>query len=88
MYSHKQRIEEGNVQFYVASAPISLQSCRRFLDQAEISVRLDVKARSDEAEFMGEVDVLLQRVEVRQHVGIAIFVGLGEDPAEAFGRPP
>ena len=36
--------------------------------------------------FMGEVDVPLQRVEVRQHVGIAIFVGLGEDPAEAFGR--
>jgi hypothetical protein len=30
--SHKQRIEEGigSVQFYVASAPISLQSSRRF----------------------------------------------------------
>ena len=46
----------------------------------------DVEARFGEAEFMRHVDVLLQRIEVRHQVGIAVIVVLAEDPAEPFGR--
>ena len=65
---------------------ISFQTLGRFRDQAEIEMRLDVKARVDEAELVGHVDISLQRAEIRHEVGVAVVIVLGEYPAEAVGR--
>src|SRR3954468_808125 len=55
----------------------SLQALGRVLDQAEVGVSRHVHRRLDEAELMRQVDVGLQRLEVRQHVRVAIVVLLG-----------
>src|SRR5215831_1661081 len=56
------------------------------LHDAKFSKLVDVEACLDETEIAGEIDVALQRGEVRQHVRIAIVIFVGEDPGEPLGR--
>lgn len=64
----------------------SLQPPCRLGDQAEIGMGADIEAGVDVAELFRHIDVALQSVEIGHHVGIAIVVVFGEQPAEAVGR--
>ena len=63
-----------------------LQPARGLFDHAEVGKFRDLKARRDEAEITGEVNIALQRREIGPHVRIAIIVVLGVDPGEALGK--
>ena len=54
------------------------QALRSLFDDAEIRVLLNVQRRFHETEVARHIDVLLQRGEIRQHVGVVVGIALGE----------
>src|SRR5262245_18486100 len=71
----------------LASMPKNLlKAFCRFLNQADIRVLLDVDLVFYEAEFARNINIALQRFEVRQHVWVAISILLREQPTEALRR--
>src|ERR1051326_4423603 len=61
-----------------------------FLDDAEIGVLLNVDRGADEPEFLLQIDIPLQRIEIGERLGVAVIILLGKRPAvversRAFG---
>jgi hypothetical protein len=54
------------------------QALRSLCDDAEIRVLLNVQRRLHETEVARHIDILLQRGEIRQHVGVVVGIALGE----------
>src|SRR5262249_57364375 len=61
------------------------QTLRRLMNQTEIRIFFDVNLVFHEAEFVRNVDITLQGLEVRDQVRVAIGVLLGEQPVETLG---
>ena len=55
----------------------SLQPLGRFLDHAQVGVALHIELRMHEAELLRQIDILLQRADVRQQLRIAVIVNAG-----------
>src|SRR5215469_18507269 len=66
--------------------PTSCKPLRRFLDQAEIRILLDVEVVLEEADFFLLFEIVLQRAQVRRAVGIAILIAVGKSPVHARRR--
>src|SRR5271168_4894568 len=62
------------------------QPLGRSVDEAEVAETLHINLAPNETEVLHHRDVLLQRVEVRLHVGCVIVVLRGEWPVEPLGR--
>src|SRR5271165_4451487 len=65
-----------------------LMTGRRFetlggvLGDAEVRIFFDFERQAQETELVLQIDVRLQRVEIRQRVGIPVIISFGEDPAD------